>query len=319
MKLIKLVTVILCSVVLIACSNTEEGKKAKESITIQTLNANKEMVSLEVPYDPDKIAVLDMAALDILDSLGLQERIVGTATTSLSYLQSYETREDVVNLGTIKEVDLEAVMKVAPDIIFIGGRLAASYDQLSEIAPVVYLATDTQLGVVNSVERNATTIASIFGKEMIIEEKMSGVTDRINQLKEKAEGQQALIGMTTSGSFNLLGNDGRCSLIGNEIGFTNLSEQITKTETSTHGNEASFELIVELNPDYLFVMDRDAAIQSEGATLAKEIVENELVKQTFAYQNNRIIYLSHPSVWYTAEGGITALDIMLQDIESAFQ
>lgn len=27
--------------------------------------------------------------------------------------------------------------------------------------------------------------------------------------------------------------------------------------------------------------------------------------------------LAHPTVWYTAEGGITALDIMLQDLESA--
>ena len=29
-----------------------------------------------------------------------------------------------------------------------------------------------------------------------------------------------------------------------------------------------------------------------------------------------IVYLAHPAVWYTAEGGISALDIMLQDLES---
>ena len=28
--------------------------------------------------------------------------------------------------------------------------------------------------------------------------------------------------MCTSGGFNILGNDGRCSLIGNEIGFENI-------------------------------------------------------------------------------------------------
>ena len=28
------------------------------------------------------------------------------------------------------------------------------------------------------------------------------------------------------------------------------------------------------------------------------------------------LYLAHPAVWYTAEGGISALDIMLQDLES---
>ena len=88
-------------------------------------------------------------------------------------------------------------------------------------------------------------------------------------------------------------------------------------DTSTHGNEASFEFVVERNPEYIFVMDRDAAINTEGAQLAQEIVENELVMGTDAYKNGHIVYLEHPAVWYTAEGGINALDIMLQDLEGA--
>ena len=68
---------------------------------------------------------------------------------------------------------------------------------------------------------------------------------------------------------------------------------------------------------YLFILDRDAAIQTEGAQLAQEIVENELVMGTRTYQDGHIVYLAHPAVWYTAEGGVTALDVMLQDLESA--
>ena len=73
---------------------------------------------------------------------------------------------------------------------------------------------------------------------------------------------------------------------------------------------------MEKNPEYLFVMDRDAAIGADGAQLAKEIVENELVMYLDVYKNGNIVYLAHPAVWYTAEGGIQALDIMLQDLES---
>ena len=62
-------------------------------------------------------------------------------------------------------------------------------------------------------------------------------------------------------------------------------------------------------------MDRDAAIGTDGAQLAQDIVENELVMTTDAYKNGHIIYLAHPGVWYTAEGGITALDYMLADLE----
>lgn len=165
-----------------------------------------------------------------------------------------------------------------------------------------------------SVHKNAMTIASIFGLKDQIDEKMAAFDDRIAALQKVAEGKTALVGMCTSGSFSLLGNDGRCSIIGVEIDFENLT---AADSTSTHGNESSFETVLEQNPDYIFVMDRDAAIQTEGAQLAQEIMENELVMQTDAYQNGNIVYLEHPAAWYTAEGGITALDTMLADLESA--
>ena len=75
-------------------------------------------MDLEVPYDAERIAVMDMASLDILDSLGLGERVVGTSDTSLEYLQDYVTNENIENLGTIKEADMEAVMSCEPDVIF---------------------------------------------------------------------------------------------------------------------------------------------------------------------------------------------------------
>lgn len=207
-------------------------------------------------------------------------------------------------------------MACEPDVIFIGGRLASSYDALSEIAPVVYLATDTELGVVESVRRNAMTIASMFGLEDKVDELMAGFNSRIAALAEFSAGKTAIIGLVTSGSFNVLGNDGRCSMIGREIGFENIGVA-ADIDTSTHGNEASFEFIVEKDPDYIFVMDRDAAIGTDGAQLAQEIMENELVMGTDAYKNGHLVYLAHPAVWYTAEGGITALDLMLKDLESS--
>ena len=217
--------------------------------------------------------------------------------------------------GTIKEADLEAVMSCEPDVIFIGGRLASSYDALSEIAPVVYLSTDTEQGVVESVRKNANTIASLFGLEEEVDSLMVDFDSRIAALAEFAEGKTAIVGLVTSGGFNVLGNDGRCSMICREVGFENIGVD-AEIDTATHGNEASFEFVVEKDPDYIFVLDRDAAIQTEGAQLAQEIVENELVKGTRAYTDGHIVYLSSPAVWYTAEGGITALDVMLQDLES---
>lgn len=211
---------------------------------------------------------------------------------------------------------MEAVMACEPDIIFISGRLSKSYDALCEIAPVVFLATDTEKGVVESTRENALTIASIFGLEDHVEALMADFDSCIDALKAFAEGKTAIVGMTTSGSFNVLGNDGRCSIIGKEIGFENIGVD-ANIDTSTHGNEASFEFIMDKNPDYIFAMDRDAAIGTDGAQMAQEILENELVESTDAYKNGHVVYLAHPNVWYTAEGGIQALSEMLSDLESA--
>ena len=319
-KLLLMALMAVMAVGLIACgtdkSDNESTKEEKTSVTITSLDASKNEIELEVPYNPKRIAILDLACLDIIDELGVGDRVVGMASTSIDYLEKYSNDASIKNLGTIKEADLEAVMECEPDIIFIGGRLSKSYDALSEIAPVVYLATDTNEGLVNSVSKNAKTIASIFGMEDKVDSLMSDFGVRIDTIKKISSGKTALVGMTTSGSFNLLGNDGRCSLIGVEAGFNNLT---SVGSTSTHGNETSFETVVQQNPDYVFVMDRDSAISTAGAKTAKEIVENELVKTTDAYKNNHIIYLEHSNVWYTAEGGIQALDIMLTDLEKGLK
>ena len=232
-------------------------------------------------------------------------------SSKIDYLLAYNDNADIADLGTLKEVDMEALMASEPDIIFIGGRLSAQYDALSKIAPVVYTAVDNSKGLIQSVKDNAQMIASIFGKEALALEQTEAFDARIDVLKKAAAGKSAIIGMVTSSNFNTLGNGSRCSLIGNEIGFTNLADDVD----TTHGNESSFELLVDKNPDYIFVLDRDSAINAEGAKLAQEVMNNELVQQTAAYQNNHIVYLT-PTVWYLAEGGISALDTMLKDLEA---
>ncbi|MGN0364087.1 MAG: siderophore ABC transporter substrate-binding protein [Bilifractor sp.] len=330
-----------------ASASTEQVTAASSSETpdtvlVNTYNGAGEKIQTEMPYDPQRIAVLDMASLDILDNLGVGDRVVGMAQTSLDYLSSYSENPDIKNLGTIKEADIEAVMETEPDVIFIGGRLNASYDQLNEIAPVFNMETDESVGLVESVRENATEIAKMFGLQSVVDEKMAQFDSRIEKLNAVANGKTAVLGLVTGGNFNILGNDSRGSLIVNEIGFNNIGADNATTsshgsrgqggssasassanqsstggaENNPHGQEASFELISQLNPEYIFAIDRDAAIGADGAQQAAQILDNDLVNGTQAAADGHVIVLAHPAVWYTAEGGITALDVMLQDLEN---
>ena len=147
-KILTLMMAFAVACCMAACGNpASNGEPAAgaETITIQALNANKETVDVEVPYDPKRIAILDMPALDIVDALGLGDRVVGSAAVSIEYLTDYNpdgSKGTIMNLGTVKTADLEKVAACEPDIIFIGGRLSAVYADLEAIAPVVYLAVD---------------------------------------------------------------------------------------------------------------------------------------------------------------------------------
>lgn len=300
-----------------AAESMTETEVMSDSVILETRNGNGDMVEVEFPTDPQRLAVMDLGALDILDQLGYGDRITGVSKgSSIEYLQNYMTDEELFNLGTVKEVDMEALLECEPDVIFIGGRLSSVYDELAEIAPVYMIYTDTEAGVVESTKANAEKIASLFGAEDTADHIFTEYADRIEALQEAAEGKNAVVGMVNAGGFSLLGNDGRCSIIGREIGFENIGMN-AEENTSSHGNEASFEFLLEKNPDYIFVLDRDAAIGTEGAQLAAEVMDNELVNMTDAAANGTIVILEHSNVWYTAEGGVNALGIMLADLEGA--
>ena len=333
------------------------------TIVVTGMDAAGEPVEVTVPYKPERVVVLDLANLDILDNLGLGGCVVGAPTITLPYLQSYNDELPIV--GSVKTPDLEAVMACEPDLILMGGRMAEYMDSLGEIAPVLRLTTESDEGLVEAIRANAQTVGAIFGETEHVDELLAQYDAQIAALAEFAQGKTCVLGMSTSGSFNLLGNDGRCSLIVNEIGFDNIgvdaaaagsdsgrsgghgsrdegneeessgrsgsgegSEGEGSSEsgndasgsagvTPTHGNEVSFEAIVALNPDYIFVMDRDSAISATGAQLAQEIMENEMVMKTDAYRNGNLVILENPGIWYLAEGGITSLGIMLSDLEKA--
>ena len=298
-----------------------EGKP--ETITIQALNANKEMAEIQVPYNPKRIAILDMPALDIVDALGLGDRIVGSAAVSIEYLTDYnpdDSNDTIMNLGTVKTADLEKVAACEPDIIFIGGRLSSVYSDLEAIAPVVYLAVDYEKGIVESTRYNAQTIASIFGMETQVDAMFADFQPRIDALNAVLRGKNVLLGMYNANALGLMGTASQLNLIAKELGANNLSESVGEAEKATHGEEASWETIITLNPEYMFILDRSTATgaSDEGVMGAREVIENELIQELDVYKKGKIVYfIEHANVWYTSTGGVQALDTMLADLEGS--
>ena len=318
------------AVSMVACGKTKTNETAfagndseTKTVTIQAFNANQERIDVEVPHDPQRIAILDMPALDIVDALGLGNRVVGSAKVTIDYLADYNPEDSkgaIENLGTIKTADLEKVAASEPDIIFIGGRLASVYADLETIAPVVYLGVDYEKGVVESTKENAMTIASIFGKEAEVDVMFDKFQPRIDALHEILNDKKVLLGMYNSNALGLMDTQSQLNIIAKELGANNLGESVGESEKASHGEEASWETILTLNPEYMFILDRSTATEAadEGLMGVREVVENDLIKELDVYKEGKIIYfIEHANVWYTSTGGVQALDTMLADLEKA--
>jgi iron complex transport system substrate-binding protein len=125
---------------------------------------------------------------------------------------------------------------------------------------------------------------------------------------------KGLITLVTGGKVSAYGAGSRFGLIHDVLG---VPESDGNLEASTHGQSISFEYIAEKNPAYLFVVDRDAVVDG-GETSAKEVIENELVKNTDAYKNDNIVYLD-PNYWYLSGGGLQSVTEMISEIKKGIK
>ncbi|WP_102028575.1 siderophore ABC transporter substrate-binding protein [Salirhabdus sp. Marseille-P4669] len=295
---------------LAACGSddSEEGSQASgEGITIK-----HELGTTTVEKNPETVVVFDYGALDTLDKLGVE--VAGVSKDSLpAYLSKYDS-EDYVNIGSLKEPDFETIHGMDPDVILISGRQSELYEDLSDIAPTVYVGLDTTR-YMESFEENLTILGELFDKEAEVKEEFKAIQDNIAALNEKATNmeEKALIVLTTGGKISAYGSNSRFGIVHDVFGVKTADENI---EASTHGMKVSYEYILETNPDYLFVIDRDAVV-GDGAA-AEEVMETELVKQTNAYKSDKIVYLD-PDTWYLSGGGLVSVQQMIDDISAVIE
>lgn len=265
-----------------------------------------------VPVNPAKVVVFDFGMLDTLDKLGVE--VAGVPQANIPpYLSKYEDPK-YANVGSLKEPDFEAISNLSPDLIIISGRQEAAYEELSKIAKTIYLGVDTSKYMESFVENN-TIVGQIFQKEDEVAAEIAAVQATIDSVKAKIEasGKNGLIVLANKGNISAYGPGSRFGIIHDVLGVPAVDPNIA---VETHGQSVTFEYIVEKNPDYLFVVDRDQVVAGEAA--AKETIENDLVKNTKAFKEGNIVYLD-PNYWYLSGGGLISVSEMVKAIEAAIK
>ena len=319
-KLVSLVGVLAVGMLFLgACGNNDKQADTKETSSSSSVSESNTLTvkdsegnNVEVPKNPKKVVVFDMGSLDTINQLGAGESVIAAPLKTLpKYLETFSSVESA---GGIKEPDLEKINSLQPELIVISGRQQDSQKDLEKIAPTLYLGVDSSK-TWESTKQNIETLGTIFGKEKEAEEKIASLETQISEVKEAAEAskEKGLVTLVNEGSLSAYGEGSRFGIIHDTFGVALADDKI---EASTHGQEVSYEYVLETNPDILFVIDRTKAIGGDDSK--NNVADNELVKQTNAGKDGKVISLT-PDVWYLSGGGIESTELMIKDVLKAFK
>lgn len=263
-----------------------------------------------LPGAPASVVVFDLASLDVLDTLGVQVAAVPLGPKP-AYLAKYQEAK-YPKAGTLWEPDYEAINALAPDLVIVGMRSSPKYDAIARIAPTIDMTVDAT-DLIGSAKRHALTLARIFGKEAEAAARIAGLDAAVEAVRARAGAAgTGLIVLTTGGRVSAFASGSRFGVIHDTFGFQPAAPEI---KAGLHGQPISFEFIRKVNPDWLFVLDRDAAIDVRGQP-ARQLLDNELVRETTAWRKNQVVYLD-PAPFYLVNGGLTGLQLMVDQFGTA--
>lgn len=291
---------------------------------------------------PRRVAVFDLAALDNLHALGVEVVAVPKANFP-AHLSAYGA-DKYAKVGTLFEPDAEALRALKPDLIIVGSRSAGKYAEMSAIAPTIDLSTSTQ-SFLASVTANLLTLGRIFDRQ-------AQAAAKAEQLLVAARGLEAKAGKAGKGLLLFVAGQGmspqvaqtRFGVVYELIGIAPAvvaadlppprargaaqlpapaagspeaaAAEETRRREAAQRDEQFAALLARVQPDWLFVLDRNAATGGE-AVAPKLLAGHAAVQQTPAWTRQRVVHLDAPS-WYLVGGGYGVLQNTIAQIGAAF-
>ena len=281
-----------------------------DNVSVSTIAIDTTKGKVDLAINPSPLVVYDMTLMQ--DLAALDVAVDGMPSgLHLDNLQS-KVHPDPKGVGTVFEPDLEALNAMQPQAILVGSRMAEKYDALSSIAPTLDMSIDTA-NIYESSKQRLHDLGALFGKSDQAAKLQGNIDMLIDETKTLTKDKgKGLVIMVNGNKLSAYGDKSRYGFIHTVLDIPMADDQIADAR---HGQPISFEYLQKTNPDWLFVVDRSAAIGEDGAG-AKAVLNNPLVAQTTAWNKDQVVYLSPDS--YLAFGGYYQWLQDLTTIKDAF-
>ena len=327
-------------------SSNDVVENTPTTVTVSTVYGE-----VEVPFNPDRVSVLNGDAMDVMVTLGLADKVASVRSTNEypAYLADYYTSDSIIQLNLSTKNLPEGADPMEPYYAIDADLIIANvqeidkekYDVISQIAPTVVLdyVSNNDNGMYAGVKENAMTIAKIFG----VEDKVTELTKSYDELYAKLEaacaGKTCVItkgkadmnsvqvqSNNTSGESESIKDNERAGLLLNELGMKNLSneapEEVSMNATSKAVKAAgedkeAVKAVAKSITDWIESVNPDYlwVIDKTYSSLDEVTAagfEYSYVTDLSVYKDGGFHFLAKE--WTLARGGLTGMFTMLDQL-----
>lgn len=269
-----------------ACSAAADGGDApskSESADSLTLDNCGTEVSFAEP--PQQVISIKSTSTEMLLALGLEERIVGTASADGPLPDKWA--DELPPVLTKELPSQEAVLAKAPDLVYAGWESNFSASAVGERKSLQQLGIDTYVSpsackgaeykpnplTFDHVFEEIEQVGEIFGVEDTARELASSQQKELEDLQPDKAGLTALWYSSGSSTPYVGAGIGAPQMIMEAAGLTNIAADVEDTWSSL-----SWEVVAERNPDVIVLIDSNwGSVEKKIGVLESDPVDRKSV------------------------------------------
>lgn len=289
---------------------SSEAETAAATETTATIEITDVRGTVTVPVNPQRVISLDNRTYDTLNAWGV--KLVAAPKSVMPAESPYVLDDAVLDIGDHREPNLEIIAASNPDLVIIGQRFADYYDEIVKLVPnaavidlnfdVSETAASPSTNFVNGFIDTTNTLGLIFQKESEATQLIADFEKSIADVKAAYNNESTIMTVIVSGGNIGYSAPGSGRVWGPMYEMFDWIPALTVDNTTSdhQGDEINVEAIAQSNPDWMFVLDRDAAVSDTEAVPAQDVIDNSpALQNTTAIKEGNIVYA--PNDTYTNE------------------
>ena len=276
----------------VATAETPATAEAASGTTLTFTDALDREVT--VPVEPQRVAVLLGSYADVWCLAGGQDSLVAAASDAWTDFD-LNLRDDVANLGSLMEPNLEELIAAQPDLVIASSNTTSNVELLSSLeelgVPVLYFGVNSFTDYLQMLD----VCTQITGQTQNYQTYGLDVQAQVDKAKEQVDGSAPTVLLLRSASTSCKVKNSKGTVLGEilaDLGAVNIADSDTSLL-----EDLSLERIIADDPDYIFVVFQGSDQAAAQKTLDAALTSNPAWDTLSAVQNGHF-YLMEKELYH---------------------